>query len=162
MKELAIQEEIVEIEYETEFDRAVYTFVVGVTLEGLYREDLVRLERAKAQETEALDLEAIEALMASIRKSLDVGIGNNPDYTKQGLYEHVAPGFKMHSETGEVYVFGIVTNKEVLEVKKERPVRKSSDKTLAKDRMRRRHTLSGKFREFKVARVIEGGSVGAL
>jgi hypothetical protein len=135
---------------------------VGVTLEGLYRSDLVRLEQAKSQETEAIDLEAIEALMGSIRKSLEVGIGNNPDYTKQDVYEHVAPGFKMHRETGEVYVFGILTNKEVLEVKKERPVRKSSEKTLAKDRMRRKHTLSGKFREFKVAKVIEGASMGAL
>ncbi len=135
---------------------------MGVTLEGLYRSDLVRLEQAKSQETEAIDLEAIEALMGSIRKSLEVGIGNNPDYTKQDVYEHVAPGFKMHRETGEVYVFGILTNKEVLEVKKERPVRKSSEKTLAKDRMRRKHTLSGKFREFKVAKVIEGASMGAL
>jgi hypothetical protein len=162
MKDLAIAEEIVEIEYESDFDRAIYTFVVGVTLEGLYRSDLVRLEQAKSQETEAIDLEAIEALMGSIRKSLEVGIGNNPDYTKQDVYEHVAPGFKMHRETGEVYVFGILTNKEVLEVKKERPVRKSSEKTLAKDRMRRKHTLSGKFREFKVAKVIEGASMGAL
>lgn len=162
MKELAVQEEIVEIEYETEYDRSVYTFIVGVTLEDLYRADLVRLEQAKAQETEAIDLEAIEALQKSIKKSLDVGIGNNPDYTKRDVYEHVAPGFKMHRDTGEVYVFGIVTNKEVLEVKKERPVRKSSDKTLAKDRMRRKHTISGKFREFSVARVIEGASVGAL
>ncbi len=162
MKDLAIAEEIVEIEYESDFDRAIYTFIVGVTLEALYRADLVRLEQAKSQETEAIDLEAIEALMGSIRKSLDVGIGNNPDYTKKDVYEHVAPGFKMHRETGEVYVFGILTNKEVLEVKKERPVRNSSEKTLAKDRMRRKHTLSGKFREFKVAKVIEGASMGAL
>lgn len=162
MKELAVQEEIVEIEYETEFDRAVYTFVVGVTLESLYRADLVRLEQAKAQETEAIDIEAIEALQESIRKSLEVGIGNNPNYTKRDVYEHVAPGFKAHRETGEIYVFGIVTNKEVLEVKKDRPVRKSSDKTLAKDRMRRKHTLSGKFREFKVASVKEGASVAPL
>jgi hypothetical protein len=162
MKELAISEEIVEIEYETEFDRAVYTFIVGVELEALYRQDILRLEEAKRVERDPADIEAIESIQASLRKSLEAGIGNNPAYTKQDLYEHVAPGFKVHRETGEVYVFGILTNKLVLEVKKERPVRNSSQKTVAKDRMRKKHVMSSKFREFRVDRVVESVSMGAL
>jgi len=162
MKELAISEEIVEIEYETEYDRAVYTFIVGVELEALYRQDILRLEEAKRVERDPVDIEAIESIQASLRKSLEAGIGNNPAYTKQDLYEHVAPGFKMHRETGEVYVFGILTNKLVLEVKKERPVRNSSQKTVAKDRMRKKHVMSSRFREFRVDRVVESVSMGAL
>jgi hypothetical protein len=162
MKELAISEEIVEIEYETEYDRAVYTFIVGVELEALYRQDILRLEEAKRVERDPADIEAIESIQASLRKSLEAGIGNNPAYTKQDLYEHVAPGFKVHRETGEVYVFGILTNKLVLEVKKERPVRNSSQKTIAKDRMRKKHVMSSRFREFRVDRVVESVSMGAL
>ena len=162
MKELAISEEIVEIEYETEYDRAVYTFIVGVELEALYRQDILRLEEAKRVERDPADIEAIESIQASLRKSLEAGIGNNPAYTKQDLYEHVAPGFKVHRETGEVYVFGILTNKLVLEVKKERPVRNSSQKTVAKDRMRKKHVMSSRFREFRVDRVVESVSMGAL
>jgi hypothetical protein len=162
MKELAISEEIVEIEYETEYDRAVYTFIVGVELEALYRQDILRLEEAKRVERDPVDIEAIESIQASLRKSLEAGIGNNPAYTKQDLYEHVAPGFKVHRETGEVYVFGILTNKLVLEVKKERPVRNSSQKTVAKDRMRKKHVMSSRFREFRVDRVVESVSMGAL
>jgi hypothetical protein len=162
MKDLAIGEEIVEIEYETEFDRAIYTFIVGVTLEALYRSDLIRLEEAKKVESDPVNLEAIESIEASLRKSLEAGIGNNPAYTKQDLYEHVAPGFKMHRETGEVYVFGILTNKLVLEVKKDRPVRNSSAKTIAKNQMRKKYVMSSGFREFRVDAVVEGVSMGAL
>lgn len=153
---IGIPEEIVEIEYETEWERSIYTFVVNVELEWLYRRDLQSLEGALAVEKDEERIEAIQSLIASVRKSLEVGIGNNPDYTKRDTYEHVAPGFKMHKETGDVYVYGIQTNKVVLEVKKERKPVNSSRKTIVKNAVRKDHMISHKFREFRVDRVLAG------
>lgn len=156
MANFGIPEEIVEIVYETEWEKSLYTFLVGVDLEQLYRSDIDRLEHALTTEGDEERIEAIESLLKSLRKSLEVGIGNNPDYTKQGLYEHVAPGFKMHKETGEVYVFGIQTNKIVIEVKKERKPTNSSRKTIVKNGVRKDLMISHKFREFRIDRVLEG------
>ena len=151
-----MNEEIVEIEYETEWERSIYTFIVNVELEQLYRRDLQSLEEALDAEKDEERIEAIQSLIASVRKSLDVGIGNNPEYTKRDLYEHVAPGFKMHKETGDVYVYGIQSNKIVLEVKKERKPVNSSRKTIVKNGVRKDLMLSHRFREFRVDRVLEG------
>jgi hypothetical protein len=150
------QEEIVEIEYETEWERSIYTFIVNVELEQLYLRDLQRLEGALAVEKDEERIEAIQSLIASVKKSLEVGIGNNPEYTKKDVYEHVAPGFKMHKETGDVYVYGIQSNKIVLEVKKERKETKSKPKTIIKNAVRKDYMISHKFREFRVDRVLSG------
>lgn len=153
---IGIPEEIVEIEYETEWERSIYTFIVNVELEQLYRRDIDRLEHALTVEDDDERIDAIETLLASLRKSLEVGIGNNPEYTKRDTYEHVAPGFKMHKETGEVYVYGIQSNKIVLEVKKERKPVNSSRKTIVKNGVRKDYMISHKFREFRVDRVLSG------
>jgi hypothetical protein len=62
----------------------------------------------------------------------------------------------MHKETGEVYVFGIQTNKIVIEVKKERKQANSSRKTIVKNGVRKDLMISHKFREFRIDRVLEG------
>jgi hypothetical protein len=62
----------------------------------------------------------------------------------------------MHKETGEVYVFGIQTNKIVIEVKKERKPTNSSRKTIVKNGVRKDLMISHKFREFRIDRVLEG------
>lgn len=153
MNRLGIEEEIVNIEYESEHDLAIYTFIVGMVLEDLYKRDIESLEAAASIEDDEERKAIIEELMASLRKSLEVGIGNNPAYTKQGTYEHVAPGFKMHKETGDLYISGILTNKILIEQKKERKETKSSAKTILKNEIRRQYMASHRFREFKVDRV---------
>lgn len=150
------EEELVEIEYETEWERSLYTFVVGVELEGLYRRDIDALEHALTIESDEERVEAIQALIASLKKSLEAGIGKREDYTKREVYEHVAPGFKVHRETGDVYVYGIQTNKLVLAVKKERKPVNSSQKTIVKNAVRRDYMVSHKFREFKLDMVLSG------
>jgi hypothetical protein len=149
-------EEIIEIEYTSEHDRSIYTMFVGFDIEKLYKRDVESLEAALKTEKDEERIEAIEALIASLRKSLEVGIGNNPDYTKQGVYEILAPGIKAHKETGDVYVCGIVTNKEVLEVLKDRKPVNSSRKTIVKNAVRRELMISNKFREFRMDRIIAG------
>ena len=153
MNRLGFEEEIVNIEYESEHDLAIYTFVVNLVLEDLYKKDIENLTYALEAEEGDDRREAIEELLKSLRKSLEVGIGNNPAYTKKGTYEHVAPGFKMHKETGDLYISGILTNKILIEEKKPRKETKSSQKTITKNEIRRKYMTSHKFREFKVDRV---------
>ena len=153
MNRLGLEEEIVNIEYESEHDLAIYTFVVNLVLEDLYKKDIENLTYALKVEEGEDRQEAIEELLGSLRKSLEVGIGNNPAYTKKDVYEHVSPGFKMHKETGDLYVFGVLTNKMVIEEKKERKETKSSQKTILKNEIRRKYMTSHRFREFKVDRV---------
>lgn len=153
MNRLGIEEEIVNIEYESEHDIAIYTFVVNLVLEDLYKRDIEQLKIAASEESDPEKIEAIEDLIASLNKSLEVGIGNNPAYTKKDTYEHVAPGFKMHKETGDLYVYGILTNKILVETKKERKPSNSSQKTILKNEARSKYMISHKFREFKVDRV---------
>jgi hypothetical protein len=149
-------EEIVEIEYESEHDRSIYTMFVGFDLERLYKRDVESLEVALKVEKDEERIEAIGSLLKSLRESLEKGIGNNSAYTKKDTYETIAPGFKVHKESGDVYVCGIVTNKKVLEVKKERKAVNSSRKTIVKNQVRKEFMISNKFREFRMDRVLEG------
>jgi len=152
-------EEIVEIEYTSEHDRSIYTMFVGFDLEKLYKRDIETLETMMAKEKDEERLEAMEAILTSLRTSIEKGIGNNPAYKKAGTYETIAPGLKAHKETGEVYLCGMVTNKEVLEVIKERKPTNSSRKTIIKNQVRRELLLSALYREFRIAQILEADGI---
>jgi hypothetical protein len=152
-------EEIVEIEYTSEHDRAIYTMFVGFDLERLYKKDVETLEDMLTREKDEERIEAMQAILESLRTSLEKGIGNNPAYTKANTYESIAPGIKVHKETGDVYICGMVTNKEVLEVIKDRKPVNSARKTIVKNQVRRELLLSAMYREFKIAQILEADGI---
>ena len=129
---------------------ARYTITVGNRVEDFYAEDIAILTELLPT-LSGVDVVAAQELLASRQTSLAVGVGNNPDYTCAGVYEHLTTGIKFHKEKGALYITGLAMNKFVLQ-KGDYKVTDSSQKTLAKDELR---TMlpSGKFRQFKLDNV---------
>jgi hypothetical protein len=68
---------------------------------------------------------------------------------QQDAYETLAPGVRMHKESGDVFIWGMLHSKEV---KKKGDYGEDTRKTLtkAKDHIRKNHLRSSKFRQYKV------------
>jgi hypothetical protein len=134
-----------------ENDHAVTRYIVrlGTSLRGTYERGLKMLEaHRELYVNDAVQLQAIDELIASCKNSLDKGIGNNDSYTKKDVYDYLAPNLKVHKETGKIYLFGFVAKKFVLKNKEPYKTVNSSAKTLAKKALRERYTKLDKFREF--------------
>lgn len=129
---------------------ARHTVALGVDIARAYRRDIAVLE-AKRPSLQGVELQACDELLASLRESLTVGIGNNSAYTCAGVYEPVCKGVKVHGETGELHVFGFTRQKAVLTAGEYKKVN-SSAKTLAKNALRK-SLKSGKFRQFVLSEV---------
>lgn len=128
-------------------EKARHTVALGVSLEKAYKRDIAIL-RGKRPQLTGVMAQACDELIASLEKSLAVGIGNNPAYTCADVYSPVCAGVKVHKESGEVHVYGFSVAKKVLAPGVFKAVN-SSEKTKAKDALRR--TLkSGKFRQFNL------------
>ena len=136
--------------YQNEYEKAHVIVLVGVDLENVYRRDLKALREVERMEVDALRLQAIAEVIASVENSLEKGIGNNDAYTCADTYTHFGANMKMHKETGEFYVSGFVVRKTVLEVFAQRKAVKSSEKTLAKNAVKNKYTRMAKFRQYKV------------
>jgi hypothetical protein len=126
---------------------ARHTIRFGASIENAYRKDLAKLEKL-ALSLSGVALEACNELIASLRESLTKGVGNNSAYTSADVYASIAKGVKVHKETGEIYVSGFSRAKVTLQAGVEKKV-KSSEKTIAKNKLRRL-LLSGKFRQFSL------------
>lgn len=126
-----------------------YTLLLGTKYENVLKSSLATVRARKANTP--LEEEAKEAVMASISKSLQgmlTGEGNS-DYTCQDVYENIAPGIKVHKETGEMYISGIQVSRKVLVPGVYKPVN-SKPLTLAKQAMER-GTAKAKYRQFKLS-----------
>jgi hypothetical protein len=130
-----------------------HNVMLGVKMLSLYKSDLRTLTALRPTLT-GIDGVACDELIASINNSLTNGIGKNDAYTLKGYYTPVTSsgeiGLHNDDKTGEtfLYIRGYVIKKTVL-VKGEYPVVKSSDKTLAKNKIEK--TLKrGKIRTFKL------------
>ena len=148
---------------------ARHTVCLGVSVERAYRRDLAMLTAKRKSLLDSLEateglakifvtLEACDELIASLEESLEKGIGNNSAYTCAGVYESICRGVKFHKETGELYVTGFTIGKEVIK-KGEHKVVKSSEKTIAKNALRR-GMKSGKFRQFALPVVASARAEG--
>ncbi len=137
-------------QYQNEYEQSHVTLHLGTNLERAYRDDLeTLLANRELYVNEPIYLLAIDELIASVRNSLEKGIGNNDAYTKKDTYEQLAPNVKMHKETGALYVSGFQHRKTVIETLKERKPVKSSEKTIAKKTIAKRLNLKkDKFREY--------------
>ena len=90
---------------------------------------------------------------------MDKGIGNNSAYTCADTYGSICRGVKYHKGTGEIYITGFTIGKEII-TKGEHKVVKSSEKTIAKNALRR-GMKSGKFRQFALPVVASARAEGA-
>lgn len=140
----------VSFQYENKHERAQVTLLVGVQLENVYQRDLRALQNARAIETDALRITALDALIESVENSLVKGIGNNDGYTKQDVYEHIGTNIKRHKENGNVYVSGFVIAKKVIATFEPRKKTNSAELTIAKNALRQRYTRMAKFREYVI------------
>jgi len=124
---------------------ARHTLRLGASVTAAYRKDLATLEK-QLPALSGVDVEACNELIASLRESLEKGVGNNSAYTNADTYLPIAKGVKIHKETGEIYVSGFSRAKVTLENGTFKTV-KSSEKTIAKNKLRK-GLLSGKIRQF--------------
>jgi hypothetical protein len=138
--------------YETEYEKANVVLHLGCNVQRKYEKDLETLREARqfyVDMGDAVYLEAIDEMIVSLENSLTKGIGRNDNYTKQDVYDNLAPNIKQHKETRKLYVFGFVNQKNVTEVKAQRKAVNSRPKTLAKRAIEKRHNLeTPKFREY--------------
>lgn len=127
-----------------------YRLLLGCSVENAYKADIRRLKGrlSRLPATDSLRREAIEAILASRNESLTVGIGNNSKYTLKDVYETIAPGIRLHSETGEIYIFGRSLGKTVITPGVHKHVN-SAPLTIAK-REESKSLPGGKWRTFKV------------
>ena len=147
---------------------ARYLIVPGATLETLYRRDAAWLERAyrflSRIAPEGAATVAVGQVLASRAVSLETP-GENPAATAAHAYDSVAPGLKVHRESGEVHVSGVLVGKVVLTPGTPRkPVAHRTPVTAAKHRVRYM-VPSAKWRQFRLAdmgRVAAEGEVLVL
>ena len=134
-----------------ENDNAVtrYTVHLGVELRGVYERGLANLKAHRdLYVNDAVQLQAMDEVIASVENSLSKGIGQNDSYTKKDKYQQLAPNLKYDPETGKVYLFGLKVRSNVILEKEPYKKVNSSEKTLAKKAMRQRYTRLDSFREF--------------
>jgi len=131
-------------------ETARHRLALGVDIERAYRRDL-RVLNGKRPHLDGIALVACDELIASLRESLEKGIGNNSAYTCAGVYDRFAKGIKAHAETGALHVTGFSLGKTVLAPGVYKDV-KSSEKTIAKNALRKL-LKSGKIRQFAFAEI---------
>lgn len=135
--------------YENEFEVSRYIVHLGTNIKGAYERGLSNLKaHRELYANDAVQLQAIDELIASFENSLSNGIGKNDAYTKKDKYERLAPNLKYDKDSGKIYLSGFVIGKTVLEHKKDRKPVNSAPKTIAKNVIRKRHTKLDKFRDF--------------
>lgn len=134
-----------------ENDNAITRYIVhlGTSITGAYERGLANLKaHRELYVNDAIQLQAIDELIASFENSLSNGIGKNDAYTKKDKYERLAPNLKYDKESGKVYLSGFVVGKTVIKEKKPYKQVNSAPKTIAKNTLRKRYTKLDKFRDF--------------
>jgi hypothetical protein len=138
---------------------ARHLLILGASTDVLYGKDMEKLTGEIIPKLQTgLLLDAAFKVLASRKKSLEVGIGHNPKYVhapENGdtyvMLEGV-PGCKVHKETGEVHLTGLSQHKTVLEAGEYKEV-KSKPETLAKQEIEKQ-LPSARFRQFLLNRVL--------
>lgn len=119
-----------------------YLVILGASIETVYQNDAEKLETIiPTLSGEALA--AANAILTSLRVSLDGGIGNNPAYTHGGdagdTYAKTdVPGISVNKNDGELHLRNVLLQgKTVLEEGTPKKAVKSSSLTLAKRKIER-------------------------
>ena len=130
---------------------ARYTLLLGASLENAYSNDIAKVEAALPTLTEPLEIQAASDILASLRQSLDKGIGNNDAYTLQGVYASTGiPGVFINTNDNALHLRNVfVQSKVVLQEGKPRKPVNSKPLTIAKDKLKKMLGLrSNKLRQF--------------
>ena len=137
---------------------AQYSIILEADTYNLYKKDIPKLERAIRLLTQigaaAHTIQAAQELLDSRNESLTNGVGNNDAYTNKNTYDHVDGfrGVRVHCDTGDLYVSGLVEHKKTIKAGTPRKPVKSSPKTISKNRLR--YIIpSGRFRQFALPNV---------
>lgn len=115
---------------------AKYLVNIGVSFTKLYEKD-VETMKAMIPTLTGDHLSVATEILSSLQESLDLGLGNNSRYVHSAenadTYTTLEgfPGVKVHNETGEVNVMGVLVHKKVLEPGTYKEV-KSRPRTLIK------------------------------
>ncbi len=132
--------------------------ILGASIENVYKKDIAALEKILPylrRIAKPDTIKAAEELLASRQKSLAGGIGNNPLYTQKGTFTHLnhLPGVKIHNETGELYIVGLVEKWETIEPGAPKKPVNSSAKTLAKEAIEKRFLRSNSIKSLCLGNV---------
>lgn len=147
---------------------AIHTMLVNFNMDSLYKEDVETVEAlhdaySKAYnanpDDDAAKVKMLAAgqILASLKESLALGIGNNSKYTHGPhagdtyVHLHGIKNVKAHKASGIVYVYGRPISKTVLEEGEYKTV-KHSPLTLAKNDIRAQ-LQTGNLRQFIVEHV---------
>lgn len=121
--------------------------ILGAKTENLYKKDIEILTEM-IPNLSGLAQEAAMKILKSRNESLLKGIGNNDAYTHKDTYVYPVglEGIRVHKETGEVYVNGLVEHKEVIEPGEYKEV-KSRPLTIEKKKIEK-ELPSGRYRMY--------------
>lgn len=133
-------------------ETARHTVLLGFSYRKAVEKSLLELEIQRPS-LSGIDAIAADELLESFRKTLN---GTQDGYTKEGIYVDTAiSGLKVNTNDDSLQLFGLVQSKVVL-VSGVHKVVKSSEKTIAKNKLRKELPV-GKFREY----AIDAGAIHA-
>jgi len=115
---------------------ARHTLLVGADYRNVITTSMEELTRMKGTLTDALEIEACDALILSCSQSLlamDAGVPH-PGNTKPDLYETICPGLRIHKQDGTLELCGLSVAKKVLEAGTYKTVN-SKPLTIAKNKL---------------------------
>lgn len=141
---------------------ARHSVILGGTVEAMYEKDIAILESVAKNKSVLAPIfqEAVDAILASRKKSLTEGVGNRDDYTNKDTYDILGNGLKIHKADGTLYVTGLSNGKSVITpATTPRKIPNSRPLTIAKREVENRFELpSRKFRTFAL-RGVNGARV---
>ena len=121
-----------------------YLLHLNVNLKRVYENDLNALRKYECKND--VERTALAELIASVEESLVTNFRNSA-YTKIDYYTHLTKSVKYHDDV--LYVNAFCVRKTVIESITRKEV-KSSEKTIAKNKIRRTCMKQSKFREFRL------------
>jgi hypothetical protein len=109
-----------------------YTINLGIDYRSACEHDLLAIESYTPKDS--IETEAKEKIVASLRETLTEGVSKS--YTQKDSFENIGKGIKQHKETGEIYIYGFVQQKEQIAepINPRKPVN-SKPLTIAKNRI---------------------------
>ena len=128
---------------------ARYTVLLGFSYHNLMEKSLVEIKAILPTLKTPLEIEAGNAILESINKTLTAHAAGqqNPDYTKLGMYTHLGNGININNNDGTWQVFGLLQSKTVISPGDPRKPVNSKPLTIAKNKIDKALSKS-RFREF--------------
>lgn len=149
-------------ESKTSGETANHVVNVGFSYENAIEKDLNKLNNLTAKDIENLVFETgidVNTVLTAKNEMINSFIKNRNKETQskqseaqQETYLSIAPGIRLHKETGQIYIYALHVSKQVI-VKGEHKKVNSREKTLAKKAIQKYLDMStSKFRNFIVSK----------